>query len=221
MVLATMDNQESSKIYQSWDDVYSNHLLEELPWVSEEIHPALKEAIDSLQITSGNALDVGCGTGQVARYLAAKGFDTTAIDISREAIRVATCLSEHYNIDYKVEDSLSYTTTKRFNLIVDFLHFHHIQDDDVKKYLVNISRILEANGLFLLTFFEKTNSGVNSSNKRKSNYSAGDVQLYDRHDLSDIILPFLNGKISIVSDLTVGRGDETYDAIMVKVRRSQ
>jgi SAM-dependent methyltransferase len=41
------------------------------------------------RITAGRALDVACGTGRNALYLAAKGFDVTGIDISEVALAEA------------------------------------------------------------------------------------------------------------------------------------
>ncbi len=39
------------------------------------------------EIPVGNALDIGCGEGRNALYLAHKGFQVTGIDVSQEAIR--------------------------------------------------------------------------------------------------------------------------------------
>lgn len=130
-----MINKIKNKIYLNWNDLYKHSNVFDLPWVSDEIHPVLKKAIDDLYITKGYALDVGCGLGQVSRYLASCGFETTAIDISEEAIR----LSEIFNntnkrINYKTANSLTFLSDQKFDLIVDFLHIHDIG----KMKLINI-----------------------------------------------------------------------------------
>ena len=56
-------------------------------WDDEAIPPQLVEL--AAQVRSGRALDLGCGTGTQAIYLAEQGFDVVGIDGSPTAIRRA------------------------------------------------------------------------------------------------------------------------------------
>lgn len=69
-----------------WDELYAagEHLAN---WDREEPAPELVELIEARGWPHGaRALDLGCGTGSDARYLAENGFDVTGVDISDAAI---------------------------------------------------------------------------------------------------------------------------------------
>jgi len=69
-----------------WDILY---LLKKTPWDTGITPPEIVAMIDSGRVTIGRALDLGCGTGTNAIYLAQHGFDVTGIDVSRQAIALA------------------------------------------------------------------------------------------------------------------------------------
>jgi len=73
--------------YGSVSDIYSNYLIQQLPPHSE------------------NALEIGCGTGEFTRLLAARAGGVTAIDLSSQMIRRAKSQSVNYrNIEYLLGD---------------------------------------------------------------------------------------------------------------------
>ena len=51
------------------------------------LYPVLLEQL--VQIPHGSVLDVGCGNGFTANYLAGKGYDVYGIDASRQGIAIA------------------------------------------------------------------------------------------------------------------------------------
>jgi SAM-dependent methyltransferase len=69
-----------------WDILY---LLKKTPWDTGITPPEIVAMINSGQVTIGRALDLGCGTGTNAIYLAQHGFDVTGIDVSMRAIALA------------------------------------------------------------------------------------------------------------------------------------
>jgi len=71
-----------------WDLLY---LLGRTPWDTRITPPELIEVIEGKQIPAGSALDVGCGSGTNAIYLAQHGFNTIGMDVSYLAIMRARC----------------------------------------------------------------------------------------------------------------------------------
>lgn len=71
---------------RSWDDHYA---AGETPWDSGESDVELTKLVESERLPRGRALDVGCGTGTHAHYLASRGYDVLAVDLSKLAIEQA------------------------------------------------------------------------------------------------------------------------------------
>ncbi len=74
---------------RDWEEIYSRHNLTEIPWHSDKPDRELIDLIENKKIKPYSVLDVGCGAGTDAIYLASKGCKVTAIDVSHEAIRIA------------------------------------------------------------------------------------------------------------------------------------
>jgi SAM-dependent methyltransferase len=70
-----------------WNDRYASG--EPLPWDTGKPDPMLVEMIASRAIAPGRTLEVGCGTGTNAIYLAQQGFEVVAVDISQLAVESA------------------------------------------------------------------------------------------------------------------------------------
>ena len=68
----------------------------------------------------GRALDLACGTGRNALYLAEKGYDVTAVDISPRAIQLAETMAREkgLKISWLVADLDNYDPPGQFDLII-------------------------------------------------------------------------------------------------------
>jgi SAM-dependent methyltransferase len=73
--------------HPSWNDRYASE--EPLPWDTGVPDPMLVEMIESRAIAPGRTLEVGCGTGTNAIYLAQHGFDVVGVDIAPSAVENA------------------------------------------------------------------------------------------------------------------------------------
>ena len=210
--MTAIKTQNNFMIQKNWNDVYKYNDIFDLPWFDLETKPELKNVIDNLPIKSGNALDVGCGLGQVSRYLAQIGFKTTAIDISEEAIKWCKKLNDTgFSIDYIVADSTSFISSKKFDLIVDFLHFHDVQIEYYKKYLFNIKKLIVKRGYFILAWLYSVNKNLTSFNGikfRKSIY-ANDINVFFC-SISNIKIILEEFKILKTFIINVGKSDDDY-----------
>ena len=66
-----------------WEWMY---LFKKTPWDTGITPPEIVAMLESGKVPIGHALDLGCGTGTNAITLAQRGFEVTAIDVSRRAI---------------------------------------------------------------------------------------------------------------------------------------
>jgi SAM-dependent methyltransferase len=78
------------------------------PWDQREIPAPVRAAAASR--VPGRAVDLGCGTGRQARYLAAQGWDVTAVDFIATAIARARRGDPHSAVAWRVADVTDVST---------------------------------------------------------------------------------------------------------------
>ena len=80
--------------------------IDQIPWADLEPNRFLVEwdNEEKLSGTGKKALVIGCGLGDEARFLAERGFDVIAFDISEKAIAWAKQISGKHSIEYLVAD---------------------------------------------------------------------------------------------------------------------
>lgn len=71
---------------RDWNDDYAQEFI---PWDTQEPDPNLVEFVQRRGLAPGRALDVGCGTGTHALWLASLGFDVLGVDVSERAVELA------------------------------------------------------------------------------------------------------------------------------------
>jgi SAM-dependent methyltransferase len=76
----------------------------------------------------GEALEIGCGTGELTRLLAARASHVLALDLSPEMVRVARERSAGFaNIDYRVADVTEWEYPRaRFDCVASAATLHHL-----------------------------------------------------------------------------------------------
>jgi SAM-dependent methyltransferase len=104
--------------------------------------------------TQGSApiCDLGCGPGQVARYLHNQGAPACGIDLSPEMVKRAQQLNP--SIPFQQGDILALTRVadNSFRAIAAFYSIIHIFPAKVVNALLEIRRVLQPNGVLLLAF---------------------------------------------------------------------
>jgi len=160
-----MSTQDQIRI----DNIYKNLSLEEIPW-NIEIPPALLvELVASSKVRPGKAIDLGCGTGNYAIFLAAEGYKVTGVDFSPTAIEIAKKNSQRKNVtcDFIVADVVEQLGD--FNQTWDFAYdwglLHHIPPEQRSKYVRNVHHILNPDGKYLSVCFSERDVSFGSSGK--------------------------------------------------------
>jgi SAM-dependent methyltransferase len=74
------------------------------PWDSAVIPPAVITTVTAMAGHGGKAVDLGCGTGRQARYLAAHGWQVTAVDYVPAAIEIAREQDPDGRVTWRVAD---------------------------------------------------------------------------------------------------------------------
>src|ERR1044071_2320167 len=138
-----------------FDDLY----LGTPPW---EIGRAQSVVVDLAECSGfcGRVLDVSCGTGDNAIFLAGRGFDVVAIDSAERAIERATAKiaglaeADHAVPRFFVADALDLARMNQaFDTVLDCGFFHTLTDDGRVQYLKSLAEVLPAGAVLHIVCF--------------------------------------------------------------------
>jgi SAM-dependent methyltransferase len=138
---------------RNWDEIYSKFNLGLIPWHSDKPDKEFIELIEKKKLIPNQVLDVGCGAGTDAIYLASKGCEVTAIDISHEVIRIAQKRAKKAGVKVNfIADDFMKTEIdgESFDFINDRGCFHHINPSERENYAEKINDVLRRNGYYYL-----------------------------------------------------------------------
>ena len=104
-----------------WDERYA--AAEGLVWSADANRFLVQEADD---LRPGRALDVACGEGRNAIWLAERGWDVTGVDFSRVGLERAAALAaeRRVSVEWILEDVVEYRPPPRFFDLVAILYLH-------------------------------------------------------------------------------------------------
>jgi cyclopropane fatty-acyl-phospholipid synthase-like methyltransferase len=105
---------------------------------------------------SGSVLDLGCGTGENALYLASLGHETWGVDSSPNAIAKAKKKAQERSIEVRflVRDALELGELGRtFDNVIDTGLFHTFSDEERPLYALTIASVLRLGGKYYMLCF--------------------------------------------------------------------
>ncbi len=132
-----------------WNERYK---IGDLPWDTQEPDENLVKLLESKTILPGNALEIGCGTGTDAIWLARQGFTVLGTDISQQAIDMANQkkIGNSLSCDFAVLDFIhDNSLSASFDFVFDRGCFHSFDEEhDRSLFARHVSRILKRNGIW-------------------------------------------------------------------------
>jgi ubiquinone/menaquinone biosynthesis C-methylase UbiE len=145
-----MDQQRFEQAYQS-----------QAPWDTGRPQPAIAKLAEAGQIR-GSVLDVGCGTGENALYLAARGHETWGIDFVPVAIERAKAKAAQRGIDatFVVGNALELNKLgKQFDTVIDCGLFHTFADEERPVFVQGLAEVLGPGGVLHILCFSDEEPG--------------------------------------------------------------
>lgn len=183
-------------IAEEMDKIYRNMEPEKIPWNIEKPPKALVDLIEGGEVKSCKTIDLGCGAGNYAIYLASIGFDVTGIDISPSAIKITKENAKRVKCNFIVADVTGNLDEikETFDFAYDWELLHHIFPKKRKKYVENVYRILNPRGKYLSVCFNEKDVQFGGYGKYRKTSLGTILYLSSEEELRDLFTPYFNIK---------------------------
>jgi methyl halide transferase len=166
----------------NWNDRY---VTKDTPWDSGEPSRELARIIEQGLAPPGRMLELGCGTGTNAVFLAQKKFEVTAFDLSPLAIEQARSRAAKAGVAAKfaVGDVLNLPDVGApFDFVFDRGVYHHLRSVDLWGFLKTLERVTHAGSLYLTL----------AGNANEVRTGEGGPPQVHAHDLCKELLPLFD-----------------------------
>ena len=102
-------------------------------------------------------LDLGCGSGRNALYVAQQGFKVTCVDISSEAIKTLMTKAEELGVSDNIraitQDVAEFSDYGKYGAIICYTTLHFLKDADARTVISNMKEHTIGKGLNIVADF--------------------------------------------------------------------
>jgi cyclopropane fatty-acyl-phospholipid synthase-like methyltransferase len=154
-ILVMLDQllKEQSKF--NWDTFYSER-DRGVPFFVNSPDENLVSYFESKRLKSGKVLELGCGPGRNAIYLAEMDCHVDAVDLSKESLQWAKerATEKNVSINFINENIFELEIAEgEYDIVYDSGCFHHIAPHRRMSYINLVTKALKPGGFFALTCF--------------------------------------------------------------------
>jgi len=186
--------------YADIDRIYRNVPLDRIPWNNETPPEQFIDLVETGKVQPCRAIDLGCGAGNYAIYLAAHGFEVTGVDSSPAAITIAEGNARKHNVRCRfiIADLLGdlHEIPGHFDFAFDWEFLHHIFPEDREKYVQNVSKILTSGAWYLSVSFAETDPHFGGTGKFRTTPIGTTLYFSSESELRELFSP-----VFIIHDL--------------------
>ncbi len=162
---------------KNWNQRYLNS---DIPWEDSKPNAILKEILSNYCRNQSKILEIGCGTGKNAYFLANLGYDVTAIDMSERAIELASERFTHSSIRFYCADFTKGEVKGKFDVVFDRGCLHSFTNQESYNLFAEyVSKILVKNGHWI---------NISGNADHPDDLEERKVHKYPRMSLTNIVL---------------------------------
>ena len=130
------------------------------PWDIGRPQPVMVKLV-AAELIHGEVLDVGCGTGDNALFLAEQGYRVTGVDLVPVALERARAKAGPRGVDvtFLQHDCLDLPSlNRRFDTVIDCGLFHGLSDAQRPVFVAGLAAVLNPGGYYHLLCFSEAES---------------------------------------------------------------
>jgi SAM-dependent methyltransferase len=175
------------------DRLYQTTPPDKIPWNYEAPPYALVSLVKSGKVSPCKTIDLGCGTGNYAMYLAGLGFEVTGIDKSPTAISIARDNAEKRGVlcMFVTGDLLGdlHEIRGKFDFGFDWELLHTIYPEDRATYVRNLCRLLNTGARYLSVCFSELDPQFGGNGKYRSTPAGTTLYFSSEEEIQDLFSP--------------------------------
>lgn len=153
----------------NWDKRY---LEKDYPWEEETPSSHLLESICRYVKRGARVLEIGCGLGTNAIWLAGEGFKVDALDVSHECVRLARTRLDGADsqVNFFAFDFMNGKLGSKYDLVFERGCFHSFKEQSgLNLFAEKVAESLEENGIWL-TLTGNADNPDNLEKRRRNEY---------------------------------------------------
>ena len=138
------------ELVKHWDARYQQD--QRPSWDTGRPSSHLKRWVEDKTLQPGRVVELGCGTGVNAVYLAEQGFQVTAIDVAPTALQLAQerATAAGVKVNWIQADVLAPPPLEAFDLIFDRGCYHGVRRPDPSRYVEVVKKLCRPGGRVLI-----------------------------------------------------------------------
>ena len=180
--------------YADVDWIYQNLSLDTIPWNIETPPEALVRLVQDGNVRPCRAIDLGCGAGNYAIYLAGLGFDITGVDNSPTVIKKAeeSAKKQGVRCRFIIADLLGdlHEITGTFDFAYDWEFLHHLFPEDRTTYIKNVYNILNPKAPYFSVCFSEDDPQFGGTGKYRTTRIGTTLYFSSESEIRDLVSPY-------------------------------
>jgi SAM-dependent methyltransferase len=175
------------------DRIYADLAPAEIPWNVESPPKFLVDLVASRRVLPCCAVDLGCGAGNHAVWLAAQGFDVTGVDISPKALELAERLAAARGVACRFVAADLLGDLREFESAFEFAYewevLHHVFPVDRPRYVANVHHMLRPGARYLSVCFSEEDPGFGGGGKYRKTPLGTTLYFSSEQELRELFQP--------------------------------
>ncbi len=180
--------------YVDINKIYRDLPLDQIPWNHATPPDALVGLVQEGKVRPCKTIDLGCGAGNYAIYLAGQGFDVTGVDSAPMAVSIAEEQAKKCGAGCRfiVADLLGdmHRVTDTFDFAFEWEFLDQIFPDDREAYIENVYNITNPGATYFSVCYSEKDPGFGGKGKYRETPMGTTLYFSSESEIRDLMSPY-------------------------------